>query len=170
MSTVTLVSGGIDSTLLCFLIHQSGNAQHPLLVNYGQTSFNSDAFACRQEFSRLGLPAPKIVDIPGYGHAFGGKQSSNWFDDEDQFVPGRNQLLLLCAAAFAVSVDANCIAIGMHDKALCKFPDQRESFVLAAGKVLRESFGKPFEILTPFLSMRKADVLAIASELKINRH
>jgi 7-cyano-7-deazaguanine synthase len=170
MSTVTLVSGGIDSTLLCFLIQQSGGVQHPLLINYGQSSFSSDAYSCRQEFSRLNLPAPKIVELQGYGHAFGGKQNSNWFEDEDQFVPGRNQLLLLCAAAHAVTVDANCIAIGMHDKALCKYPDQRESFVIAASKVLRESFGRPFEIISPFLSLRQADVLAMANEFKIFRN
>ena len=38
MSIVTLVSGGLDSTLVAKLAQEEGLRQHPLFIDYGQRS------------------------------------------------------------------------------------------------------------------------------------
>lgn len=169
MKVVTLVSGGLDSTVMSLLIREEGIEQAPVFVNYGQINLERERGACLRNFARLGLPAPRVIDIPGYGAAFrSGLTDSGQDLVRDAFLPGRNMLFLLCAAATAHEVKAEAIAIGLLDERLSLFPDQRRTFLDAAKLVLQETLGRPVDILTPLMSFRKPEVLAIAKERGID--
>ena len=42
MAIVTLVSGGLDSSLMAVLANENGNKQFPLFINYGQLGFEQE--------------------------------------------------------------------------------------------------------------------------------
>lgn len=165
MSIVTLVSGGLDSTVMSILIKEEGLEQFPIFVNYGQLNLEREKAACFSNFKTYELPEPRVIDLSGYGHFF----SSGLTDNrkriyEDAFLPGRNLLFLLCAAALSYEVEADALAIGFLDESLSLFPDQRRDFADSAGSTLSLVMGKPIKILTPLISLNKAEVLAIAKE------
>jgi 7-cyano-7-deazaguanine synthase len=145
------------------LIKEEGLTQFPLFVNYGQLNLDREYDACVRNFEKLALPQPKRVELPGYGDSFpSGLTNRKLQIREEAFLPGRNLLFLMCAAAYATEVKARSIAIGFLDERLSLFPDQRRAFVDAASEILGHAMSTTFSILTPFISMSKAEVLAIA--------
>ena len=66
MSIVTLVSGGLDSTLVALLARDEGLEQYPLFVDYGQRAKDKELSACRAVLARLGLPEPKVAELIGF--------------------------------------------------------------------------------------------------------
>jgi 7-cyano-7-deazaguanine synthase len=169
MKVVTLVSGGLDSTVMSVLIREEGIEQFPVFVNYGQINLKQERKTCLHNFARLGLPAPRVIDIPGYGAAFrSGLTDAGKDIVRDAFLPGRNMLFLLCAAAVAHEVEAEAIAMGLLNERLSLFPDQRRTFLESAKSVVQETLGRPVDILTPLMSFGKPEVLAIARERSID--
>ena len=165
MKVVTLVSGGLDSTVMSVLVREESIEQFPVFVNYGQINLDREREACFRNFSRLGLPQPRVVELPGYGRAFTSGLTDPRKDIvRDAFLPGRNLLFLLCAGAVAHEVNADAIAIGLLDERLSLFPDQRRPFLVAASTLLREALGRSITVLTPLRSFGKPEVLAIAKE------
>jgi 7-cyano-7-deazaguanine synthase len=165
MKVVTLVSGGLDSTVMSVLIREEDIEQVPVFVNYGQINLERERESCLRNFARLELPAPRLVEVPGYGAAFRSGLTDPGLDIVlNAFLPGRNMLLLLCAGAVAHEVDADGIAMGLLAERLSLFPDQRQTFLDAAAALLREALGRSLRILTPLMSFGKAEVLAIARE------
>lgn len=169
MRVVSLVSGGLDSTVMSSLIRDEGIEQFPVFVNYGQINLARERSACLQNFARLRLPEPRVIDLPGYGAAFrSGLTDAGKDIVRDAFLPGRNMLFLLCASAVVHEVNAEAIAMGLLDERLSLFPDQRRTFLDAAKAVLREALGRPVDILTPLMAFGKPEVLAIAKERGID--
>ena len=56
MSIVTLVSGGLDSTLVALLARDEGLEQYPLFVDYGQRAKDKELSACSPDW---GYQSPK---------------------------------------------------------------------------------------------------------------
>ena len=100
MGIVTLVSGGLDSTLIGILIKEQGIQQHPLFIDYGQLCKNAEWEACKAIHKKYGLPEPKIMDVKGFGTLVSsGLTNANLRINEDAFLPGRNLLFLVVGAA-----------------------------------------------------------------------
>jgi 7-cyano-7-deazaguanine synthase len=168
MKVITLVSGGLDSTVMSVLIQQEGLTQVPLFLNYGQLNLEREKNACLTNFRDHGLPAPRVIELPGYGAFFSsGLTDRSKRIHADAFLPGRNLLFLLCAAALAYEEEADALAIGFLDERLSLFADQRRDFAHSASQLLSTVMNRSIRILTPLMSMGKAEVLAIAKELGI---
>jgi 7-cyano-7-deazaguanine synthase len=168
MKVVTLVSGGLDSTVMAILIKQEALLQVPVFINYGQRNLPLELAACKRNLERHDISSPKVIDIPGYGAALpSGLTNSAKHIVEDAFLPGRNLLFLLCAAAVAQQESAEAVAIGFLHEKFSLFPDQRRDFADQAGELLSKIMMKPIRVLTPLISMTKAEVVAIASELGV---
>lgn len=165
MSIVTLVSGGLDSTLVAKLAQEEGLRQYPLFVDYGQRSRDQELTACRRAMASLGLPEPKIADLSGYGALIrSGLTDTNLRIIEDAFTPGRNMLFLLTAAAHAYQVDADAVSIGLLHESTSLFPDQNSEFLQEAENLIRRCMGKDIKILAPLAAFHKVDVVALAQE------
>jgi len=163
MSIVTLVSGGLDSTLMAILAHEEGIAQFPLFVDYGQIAREREMAACRRVLRGYGVSNIEVIGISGYG-AF---MSSGLTDAskrvvEDAFTPGRNLMFLLLGAAYAYRVNANAVAIGLLKEDTSLFPDQTENFVRLAELTLSAALGRAIKVLTPLRAFSKADVVQLA--------
>lgn len=165
MSVVTLVSGGLDSTLVAKLTQEEGLLQYPLFINYGQRSCARELAACRQTMLDLNLPEPKIADLSGYGELIrSGLTDTKLHIVKDAFTPGRNMLFLLTAAAYAYQVDADSVSIGLLHESDSLFPDQSAAFLLNAEAMIRQSMGKGIRVLAPLVDFHKAEVVALAQQ------
>ncbi|HQE06115.1 MAG TPA: 7-cyano-7-deazaguanine synthase [Tepidanaerobacteraceae bacterium] len=170
MSIVTLVSGGLDSTVMALLVHEEGIIQYPLFIDYGQINLEKELNACLNNFKRLGLPPPQISRIGGYGNLLSsGLTDSNKRVFEDAFLPCRNLLFLTVGSAYAYQCGANSVAIGLLDEKYCLFPDQTVGFIKDAEALISKSLDYKINILTPLISFSKAEVCRIAINKGVNQ-
>ena len=163
MSIVSLVSGGLDSTVMSLLAKEEGITQFPLFIDYGQIFMDMELKSCLENFQMLNLPTPKIVNIGGYGELIScGLTDKSKRVFEDAFLPCRNLMFLTVGAAYAYQCGANSIAIGLLDEAFSIFPDQTLDFIKSTEGLLTKSLDYPINILTPLISFSKADVIKVA--------
>ena len=163
MSIVTLVSGGLDSTVMAVLIKEERITQFPLFIDYGQLSRDRELHACQTNFRRLGLPKPRVASMSGFGALL----SSGLTDPgkhilEDAFLPCRNVLFVTVGAAYAFQCGCTSVGIGLLDEAFSIFPDQTRGFLADAATLLSRSLGKSITIVAPLMSFSKADILRMA--------
>jgi 7-cyano-7-deazaguanine synthase len=162
MSIVTLVSGGLDSTLMATLAKEEGIRQFPLFIDYGQISRSRELAACKYNLSQLGL-TPKVVELSGYGQLV----SSGLTDPvkrvfEDAFTPGRNLLFLLVGSAYGYQVMADAVAIGLLHERASIFPDQTRAFIKRTEVLIGQALGKSLRIIAPLMAFSKGEVIRLA--------
>ena len=163
MSTVTLVSGGLDSTLVAKLAKEEGVHQHLLFIDYGQICRDRELMACKHAMASLGLPEPKVANLAGFGKLIrSGLTDPTLHIVKDAFTPGRNMLFLLTAAAYAFQVGSDAIAIALLHEDTSLFPDQTSDFLNEAEQMIERCMGKNIKVLAPLSSYHKADVVALA--------
>jgi len=165
MSIVTLVSGGLDSTLVAKLAQEEGVRQYPLFIDYGQRSLDRELAACRRAMIDLNLPEPKVANLAGFGALIrSGLTDKKLHIVEDAFTPGRNMLFLLTAAAYAYQVNAEAISIGLLHEDASLFPDQTSAFLCDAERMLERCMGRVIRVLAPLAAFHKIDVVSLARE------
>ena len=165
MGIVTLVSGGIDSTLMSLMAYEVGATLFPLFIDYGQLGAEKEWEACHGLHERFNLPPVTRMDLSGFGKIIpSGLTDSKLRVNEDAFLPGRNLLFVLAGAAYAFKVRANSVAIGLLNPANGLFPDQTTEFLQEAEKVVETAMGKRIRVLTPLINFSKTDILVMASE------
>ena len=162
MSIVTLVSGGLDSTVMALIAKEEGLTQFPLFIDYGQLGREMELNACKENFKRHGLAEPTVVSLSGYGALL----SSGLTDPtkhifENAFLPCRNLMFVTLGAGYAFQCGA-VSGIGLLDEAFSLFPDQTRGFLFDAEALLSRCLAKPIKLVAPLMSFSKADVLAIA--------
>jgi len=163
MSIVTLVSGGLDSSLIALMAAEEGIKAHPLFVDYGQINGEREWAACRHVHQVYGLPKPSRVHMRGWGkHFTSGLTDASKDILLDAFLPNRNLLFLLAGSAHAYQVGANAVAIGLLNESTHLFPDQTQAFLNDAETLLSQSIGRPVRVVAPLMDFTKADVMASA--------
>lgn len=168
MSIVTLVSGGLDSTLVAYLAKAEGVTQFPLFIDYGQRARDRELAACKRAMERLDLSPPAIAPLAGFGALIrSGLTDSSLRVLEDAFTPGRNLLFLLTAAAYAFQQGADAVSIGLLHEDTTIFPDQRPPFLRDAQRLISQALGRDIRVLTPLANFHKIDVVALAKEYGI---
>ncbi|WP_448124063.1 7-cyano-7-deazaguanine synthase [Pseudomonas veronii] len=170
MSIVTLVSGGLDSTLVAKLAQEQGLQIFPLFVDYGQRARDRELAACKIAMRNLGLPEPEIAGLSGFGKLIrSGLTDPSLHIIDDAFTPGRNMLFLLTAAAYAHQKSADAISIGLLHESTSLFPDQTSGFLIEAERMISLCMGRQIKVLAPLSAFRKPDVVALALEKGISQ-
>jgi 7-cyano-7-deazaguanine synthase len=165
MSAVSLVSGGLDSSLMTVLAKEEGVEQFPLFIDYGQKSKDREWAACRAVLRQCRIRPPKRMRVGGYGLAIESGLTSPMKDIfRDAFLPGRNLLFLLCGAAYAVQNGSGAILIGLLNEATHLFPDQTKEFLLEAEKTLSIAMGRKIVVVAPLMHLFKNDVMLLAKK------
>ena len=164
MPIVTLVSGGLDSTLMSLMAHEEGVTIAPLFIDYGQLSAEREWVACRLLHERYGLPEVTKMDVAGYGQVVpSGITNPSLRINEDAFLPGRNLLLLLCGAAYAYRLCADAVAIGLLNPDNHLFPDQTLTFLRKAEDIIETTMGRRITVLARLIEFSKTDILQMAA-------
>lgn len=170
MSIVTLVSGGLDSTLVAKLAVEEGLTIYPLFIDYGQRARDRELSACKSAMRRLGLPEPEIAGLGGFGKLIrSGLTDPRLHIIDDAFTPGRNMLFLLTAAAYAHQKNADAISIGLLHESTSLFPDQTSEFLAEAERMISLCMGRTIKVLAPLASFTKPDVVVLAKQKGITQ-
>ena len=173
MSTIVLISGGLDSAVLLADQARRGRA-HPLYVRVGLAW---EAGELRMLERLLACPpfagvAPlDTVDFnmrdvyPATHWAVLGTPPAYDTPDEEVYLPGRNLVLLTKAGVVAAARGASRVVLG--PLAANPFPDATPGFFTAMGRALSLGLNHPIEVDTPFASMHKDAVIRLGMALRV---
>ena len=176
---VVLLSGGLDSTVTAALAIEQGYALNALTIDYNQRH-RCELEAARDVAAMLG--AKRHVTLPLDLSRFGGSALT---DDiavpkggvEEgipvTYVPARNLVFLSLTLAWAETIAANDIFIGVNALDYSGYPDCRpafiESFAQTATLATREGVsGDGFAIHAPLQHWDKARIVREAQRLGLD--
>ncbi len=176
---VAVVSGGMDSVTLAYLLASEGYALHLLSVDYGQRHGKEIEYA-KLCAGRLGVSFD-VADISGLGKLLSGSALT---DDVEvphghyaaenmaaTVVPNRNAIMLTIAYGVAVARSSALVAAAMHAGDHYVYPDCRPEFVESFEAMQRkavEGFGDPdLRLHTPFIQKTKQEIVEVGGNLGV---
>jgi 7-cyano-7-deazaguanine synthase len=180
---VVLLSGGLDSATVLAWMRREGYACHALSFRYGQRHLVELDRAA--ELARaLGAVEHKVAEIDL--RAIGGSALTADIDvPKDRadgeishgvpitYVPARNTIFLAFALAFAETLGASDIAIGVNAIDYSGYPDCRPEFIAAFEQLAHLATkagaqdGARFRVHTPLQELSKAGIVRLAVELGV---
>jgi 7-cyano-7-deazaguanine synthase len=185
LTSVVLLSGGLDSTVTAAIARAAGEALHCLTIAYGQRHAVEVA---RAKAVAAALSAQEHVVLPVDLSVFGGSALTTLQPvPKDRpareragaipstYVPARNTVFLALALALAESRGASAIYLGANVIDYSGYPDCRPEYLQAVEHVAAVGTrtgveGRPIAIRAPLLQMTKADIIRKGLELGAPLH
>ncbi|MEZ6089429.1 MAG: 7-cyano-7-deazaguanine synthase QueC [Pirellulaceae bacterium] len=182
---VVLLSGGLDSATCLAIARQQGFQPYAISFRYGQR--HQYELQCAQAVAaHLGVAKHVVVDIDLA--QFGGSALTSPIDvpkhaSVDQigddipvtYVPARNTVFLSLALAWAETLDARDLFIGVNALDYSGYPDCRPAFIeqfqkLAnlATKVGVQSGGDAIKVHAPLIDLTKGEIIATGLQLGVD--
>ncbi len=169
---VLLLSGGLDSYTAGGIVRLEGFTLHALTVRYGQTHAQ-EIEASRKVAQSLGVARHVELDLDLRGIAASALTGASSvpkdrpLDAADipvTYVPARNTIFLSLALAWAETLGARDIVLGVNALDYSGYPDCRPEYIHAFETLARLATkagveGAAFKIHTPLISMTKADII-----------
>ncbi|GHT10944.1 7-cyano-7-deazaguanine synthase [Planctomycetales bacterium] len=180
---VVLLSGGLDSTTVAAVAKRDGNEIYALTVDYNQRH-RVEIESAKKVAVALGVK--KHVIMPLDLRLFGGSAlTDDWSVAKNvpvehigtqipnTYVPARNTILLSLALAFAETVAANSIYIGVSGVDYSGYPDCRPEFLDAFTVLSRLATksgveGLPLTIHSPLISLGKRETIELGLSLGVD--
>jgi 7-cyano-7-deazaguanine synthase len=177
---IAIVSGGLDSVTLAYLLAAEGWSLRLLAYDYGQKHKREVEFAreCAQD---LGA-AFDLVDLRSAGRLLSGSALTEESiavphghyaapNMAITVVPNRNAIFLAIAYGAAVAQDAEIVATAVHGGDHFIYPDCRPAFIEAFDAMQKqavEGFGHPrLRLHAPFVHKFKHDIVRIGTDLGV---
>lgn len=185
-----LLSGGLDSATLLAVAARDGFQTHALVIDYGQRH--------RQELTAARLVAQQlraasILILPLDLRAIGGSALTADIDvPKDRpnpasepgipvtYVPARNLIFLSLLAAYAETLGARDLFIGVNALDYSGYPDCRPPFIAAFQHAVNlatkagvephpsQPPGPHFRLRTPLIDLTKADIVRLGLSLGVD--
>lgn len=177
---VSLLSGGMDSTVLAYDLAHQGYEVHLLSVNYGQRHLTELVYAAKT--ARDLKSEHRVVDFSGLnvllrGSALTSREvevpEGHYSADNMAItvVPNRNAILLSIATGWAVSLGAKLVAFAAHAGDHAQYPDCRSEFIISMGGSMylaNQGFiSEDFLLTAPYATMTKAQIASLGASLKV---
>lgn len=178
--TIVITSGGLGSTVLAYWMAARGSEVTLVSFDHGQRHH-----AELQQAARIAdlLRRPhEIVDLSGLRRLLTGSPSTGGavpMPDgrrAEEPVPAtvlanRNAIMLDVAVGMAVTSGADAVAFGAHTGDHASYPDCRPEFVeclARAARIANEGrVADGFDVLAPFLTYDKTDIVRIGEALAV---
>ena len=180
---VVLLSGGLDSTTVLAMARHAGYELHAISFRYGQRHQHEIA-AAQHIAKQAGVRRHVVIDIDL--RQFGGSALTSDLavpkhESVDEigggipitYVPARNTVFLSLALAWAETLEARDIFIGVNALDYSGYPDCRPEFIAAfetlanlATKLGVEQQG--IQIHAPLLHLSKAEIIQRGRELGVD--
>lgn len=176
---IAIVSGGLDSVTLAYLLHAEGYELHLLSFDYGQRHKKELAFA---ELCAKRLSAEfDVIDLSSITRFLKGSALTDAITVPDghyaapnmaiTVVPNRNAMMLSVAYAVAVAEQARVVAFGVHAGDHFIYPDCRPTFIAVFDTMQRvavEGFGDPqLRLEAPFMHISKDQIVRLGTSLQV---
>ena len=179
---VVLVSGGLDSTTCIAIAKDIGFEVSALTVNYGQ-HHNFELKTAKKIIEHYEIENHSIIDIDL--SQFGGSALTDDIEipkyrNEEQmsdipatYVPARNTVFLSLALAWAETLEAYDIFIGVNALDYSGYPDCRPEYIAAFEKTANLAtkagiLGAKFKIHTPLINMKKSEIILNGLQLGVD--
>ena len=169
-----LCSGGLDSVVLVADLARRSDVQ-PIYVSVGLAWEAAELEVLRRlagtpAFGGRGRPLVRLDltmrDVYPASHwAVAGTPPAYDTPDEDVYLAGRNIMLLSKAAVYCAGAGIHRLAIG--PLAGNPFPDATPAFFGAMGHALTLGLDSRVEIVAPFATLHKADVVKLGARLGV---
>ncbi len=180
--SVVLFSGGLDSTTCLVQALKNNFTPYALTLNYGQRH-NFEIEASKAIANHYNIQNHSIVNIDL--SQFGGSALTDNIDVpknrtlEDKndipvtYVPARNTVFLSLALAWAETLNAYDIFIGVNALDYSGYPDCRPEYIKSFEKTANLAtragvLGERFKIHTPLINMTKAQIITSGLELGVD--
>ncbi|TAN37413.1 MAG: 7-cyano-7-deazaguanine synthase QueC [Verrucomicrobia bacterium] len=184
LKAVVLLSGGLDSATTLYVARSQGFDLHALSFRYGQRHIHELDSAARIARA-AGVMRHVVLDVNL--RAFGGSALTDDIAVPKHremaeigagipvtYVPARNTVFLSLALAWAESLGATDIFIGVNALDYSGYPDCRPEFIAAfeqmanlATKMGVEG-GARFRIHTPLIKLTKAQIIKTGTDLGVD--
>lgn len=181
---VVLLSGGLDSATTLAVAARDGHEATALTFRYGQRHA-VEIEAARRVARAAGVQDPAIVDVDL--RAFGGSAlTANIAVPKRQsveqigngipvtYVPARNTIFLSFALAYAETLGARDIYIGVNAVDYSGYPDCRPEYIAAFERManLATKAGvegiAPVKVRAPLISLTKAEIIRLGLSLGVD--
>ena len=181
-AAVVLLSGGLDSTTTLAMARADGFACHALTVRYGQLH-RCEIEASVRIARRLGAAEHKVIDLDLKPLARSALTSADLAVPKDRphdeigapgdvpitYVPARNTVLLALALAWAETLGARDIFVGVNVLDASGYPDCRPEFVRAFEALAQVATrGGGYRIHAPLIELTKAAIIRAGLALGID--
>ena len=173
---VAIVSGGMDSVTMLHDLYLQGHEIQVISFNYGQRHIkelevakeNAEALGLKHTVVEMGFMSDLLsnsaltgdIDVPE-GH----------YEDENMkltVVPNRNMIMASIAIGYAVNLEYDTVALGVHSGDHAIYPDCRPKFIEILNEVARIANYQPIEVIAPYINMNKVNIVARGSEIGVD--
>jgi len=182
MKAVVLLSGGLDSTTALAVARSRGFSCYALTVKYGQLH-QVELEASRRVAAAIGVAEHRVIEIDLAQLAASALTSPGALVPKDRslaeigaagdvpptYVPARNTVLLALALAWAESLGAHDIFVGVNVLDASGYPDCRPEFIRAfeaLAQVATRAGG--FTVHAPLIELTKAQIIELGTRLGVD--
>lgn len=179
---VILLSGGLDSTTCLAIAKNQGFDLNALTLNYGQRhDFELKSAQKIVDHFRIKNHSVINIDLAQFGGSAltdeidvpKDRSESEMTDIPLTYVPARNTVFLSLALAWAETINAFNIFIGVNVLDYSGYPDCRPEYIAAFEKTANLATkagvsGERFKIHTPLINMKKSEIILNGLELGVD--
>ncbi len=180
MKIILSYSGGLDSTVLLWLLKNEGHEVRCLTVGYGQRHKREIHHAI-DLCAKIGVDHKILsLDRELLPILSGSSQTSRdievpegHYTDETMkqtVVPNRNMILLSLATAWAISTKSHAVAYAAHAGDHAIYPDCREEFINPLSQAIRMCDWHKVDVVRPFIQLNKAAIVEMGERLQVPMH
>ena len=179
---VILLSGGLDSTTCLAIAKHQGFDLNALTFNYGQRH-DFELSSAQKVVDHFQIKNHNVVNIDLA--QFGGsaltdeinvpkdRSESEMTDIPITYVPARNTVFLSLALAWAETINAFNIFIGVNVLDYSGYPDCRPEYIASFEKTANLATkagvsGERFKIHTPLINMKKSEIILNGLKLGVD--
>lgn len=183
---IVLLSGGLDSATALAIARHQGHICHALTIAYGQ-QHACELAAAKNVAAALGATSHRVYELDLRPLAKSALTDATIAVPKERsladigapgdvpptYVPARNTIFLGLALAYAESLGAKDIFIGVNVLDASGYPDCRPEFVAAFEALAQVATragesGEPIRIRAPLISLTKADIIRRGTALGVD--
>lgn len=183
MKAVILLSGGLDSSTVLYQAHSDGCECYAISFDY-QQRHRRELESARLIAQAAGVVEHQVInfDLRKWGGSALTDNSLELPRDRNTvqmsqsipitYVPARNTIFLSFALAYAETIGAQRVYIGVNALDYSGYPDCRPDYIQAMQEVFRLGTkegreGQPITIVTPLIDLKKTEIIQLGNKLGV---